>query len=81
MKSATWKLELKNVMKKKYYEPLKLKSTYYFSFDMTVARNIYRSNIMDGIYTKKELINNCTKRGGQRKDLRSLGFEFSIINI
>ena len=64
VKSATWKLELKDVMKKKCYEPLKLKSTYYFGFDMTVARNIYRSNIMNGIYTKKELFNNCTKRGG-----------------
>ena len=64
MKSATWKLELKNVMKKKCYEPLKLKSTNYFGFDMTVASNIYRTNIMDGIYTKKELSNNCTKRDG-----------------
>ena len=64
MKSATWKLELKDVMKKKPFEPLKLKSTYYFGFDMTVASNIYRSNIISGIYSKKELAYNCTMRGG-----------------
>ena len=64
MKSSTWKTQLEEVMKKKPYEPLKLKGTYYFGFEMTVASNIYRSHISEGIFTKKELSSNCTKRGG-----------------
>ncbi len=64
MKSKTWVCQLKEVMRIKPYEPLTLKSKVYFGFDLKVASNIYRSDIINGIFSKKELAQNCTMRGG-----------------
>ena len=71
MKSPTWKKNLKEVMTSRPYEPLKLKSSFYFRFDMKVSRNIYRDDISNGVFTKKEMLYNCTKhdRQGLRMEL------------
>ena len=55
MKSQRWISQLKEVMRIKPYEPLTLKSKVYFGFDFKVASNIYRSDIINGIFSKKEL--------------------------
>ena len=64
MTSPTWKKQLKDFLSTNPYEPLNLQSMYYFGFQMNVSRNIYRDGISNGVYTKKELLHNCTMRGG-----------------
>ncbi len=64
MKSASWKTNLREAMEIKPYEHLKMKSTVFFGFDLKVSRNIYRSDILQGVCSKSDLVYKCTKHGG-----------------
>ena len=63
-KSSTWVRHIKESLQSNPYEPMIFKGILYFGFAMKVFRNIYRSDILNGIFSKSELKNNCTKRGG-----------------
>lgn len=81
MKSSTWKKHLREVMLTNPYEPLKLKSSFYFAFDLNVLRNIYRDNISNGIFTKKDLLHNCTMRGGHGLTMKVLNGHQQLVTF
>lgn len=76
LKSSTWKMQLKLVMEKK-----KLKSTYYFGFEMKVVSNIYRGDILDGLFLKKVLAYNCTMRGGHGLAIKFSNYHQQMITF
>ena len=81
IKSSTWKKQLKEVMTVNPYEPLNLQSSYYFVFQMIVLRNIYRDNISKGIFTKIELLYNCTMRYGHGLTMELLNGHQQLITF
>jgi hypothetical protein len=72
-KSSSWKKNIKEAMLSKAYEPLVLKGLVFFGFEMKVRRNIYRSDIVNGIFSKRDLKKNCTKAGGHGLTMELLG--------
>ena len=72
-KSPTWTRNLKECLIQKPYEPLQLKGVIYFGFDMQVVRNISRYDILNGIYLKQDLRQNCTIAGGHGLTMELVG--------
>ena len=72
-KSSTWITNLKECLIVKPYEPMQLKGVIYFGFEMKVASNVSRHNILNGIYSKTDLKRNCTMAGGHGLTMKLVG--------